>query len=256
MNPNVNAAQFFHGTTANIPVGSAVRPPGSPEQSNFEQLYEEKGQEWRSQHVFSTPTEDTAWMWASIAGNRQLHRPDVQSRPRVYEVKPTGKPDEAVPPEIHQTENEIISQRALSKREVWTPPPSAARHVSSNWTPVGKAGRVVGMQGTLPPQDWRGSYADPADSPERAQFKERSRPTEPPLGARLPPERTRMAGQRRLLPAASRKTQEDRLEPILTRTQEFRRKYELSERTQNPEYIEQHRRNVRSRRAFRKPGEL
>lgn len=252
MNPNVNARQFFHGTVADIPAGSAVRPPGTPEQSNFAELYEEKGQEWRAQHVFSTPTEETAWMWGAIAGNKSLHRPDVSSRPRVYEVKPVGRPTAAVPPEIHQTENEIISQRALAKREIWTPPPSAARHVSSNWTPVGKVGRILGMQGTLPPMDWRGTYADPADSPERAQFKERPLPTGPALSDRLPPQRTRMAGQRRMLPAASQKTQEERLEPILARTQEMRKKVGLSERTRDPSYLEQHRRNVRSRRAFRK----
>jgi hypothetical protein len=256
MNPNINAKQFFHGTVASIKPGTAVEPPGSPDKSNFEQLYEEKGQEWRAQHVFSTPTEDTAWMWGAIAGNKQLHTPDTQARPRVYEVKPVGKPGRDVPSEIHQTDNEIISRKALVKHEIWTPPPSAARHVSSNWTPVGLAPRVIGMQGTLPPQDWRGTYADPMDSPERRQFRERPMATGPTTSDRLPPERTRMAGQRRLLPAASRRPTEERLAPILSRTQEFRRKLGLSERTNDPQYIEQHRRNVRARRAYRPGGEL
>lgn len=263
MNPNVNAQQFFHGTVAPIKRGEAVVPPGDPAKSNFEQLYEERGQEWRAQHVFSTPTEDTAWMWASIAGNKSLHRPDVPARPRVYAVKPVGKPTGAVPAEIHQTDNEIISRKALVKDEIWTPPHTAtgALHGHSNWTPVRAGGKYVGMQGTLPPQDWRGTYADPADSPERAQFKERPLLTGPTPSDRMPPERTRMAGQRRMLPAASRKTTEERLAPILSRTAEFRRKIDLEKRGVtggNSKYglVEQHRRNIRAGRQFGKKGEL
>jgi hypothetical protein len=165
--------QFFHGTDARLEAGDVIRPGSEIGRANFR--YGARGWGGRNEHVFVTPAEPDAWMFAGLS-TRSAPRaapedPDTWgSRPTVYEVEPLTPTRGSVDLPGGEHGNERITSAARVVRSIDIPP-------------------IPGRQGRLPPFNWGGRGLDATSSkPER-----RARPDDEPSPAPL-----QVPGQRRL----------------------------------------------------------
>ena len=120
-NPNLQSQQFFHGTTADIPIGGKILPgsqSGSRPHTGME--FSRPGEE---HHAYATTNEDMAWNYAHSPGQTP------GGRARVYSVTPDS--------ETHSVPRDAANPNDEERRAV-------------SWTVTGRRDTMPGHQGTLP----------------------------------------------------------------------------------------------------------